>query len=154
MWLMLMGVSCMNPVILNELIHEILVKSTILSSDKSFVEGLTPRQTHIVMLIDKGSFRNGDLAARLGVEPSTLTRLLDPLVKNGVVSRDLNPDNRREILIQLTEHGLGLLQELHAKMLHVCNAVLEKVPDSDMDRVEAGTRALLDAFKQTTFHGI
>ncbi|OXM82679.1 MarR family winged helix-turn-helix transcriptional regulator [Paenibacillus rigui] len=149
-----MGVACIDPIILNELINEILVKSTILSSDKSFVEGLTPRQAHIVMLIDKGCFRNGDLAARLGIEPSTLTRLLDPLVKNGVVSRNLNPDNRREILIQLTEYGLGMLQELHGKMLHVCNAVLDKVPDSDMDQVEAGIHALLHAFKQTTFHGI
>ncbi|SFJ77321.1 DNA-binding transcriptional regulator, MarR family [Paenibacillus sp. UNC496MF] len=149
-----MGVACIDPIILNELINEVLVKSTILSSDKSFVEGLTPRQAHIVMLLDKGSYRNGDLAARLGIEPSTLTRLLDPLVKNGVVSRNLNPDNRREILIQLTEHGLGMLQELHGKMLHVCNAVLEKVPNEDMDQVEAGIRALLYAFKQTTFHGI
>lgn len=151
---MFMGVTCIDPVLLNELIHEILVKSTILSSDKSFVEGLTPRQAHIVMLIDKGRFRNGDLAARLGVEPSTLTRMLDPLVNNGVVSRSLNPDNRREVLIELTERGMGMLQELHGKMLHVCNAVLEKIPDSEIDQAEAGIRALLHAFRNTSFHGI
>jgi DNA-binding MarR family transcriptional regulator len=145
------GERNMNPALLSELINEILVKSTILGSDKSFVDGLTPRQAHIVMEIGTGSFRNGDLAARLGVEPSTLTRLLDPLVKGGIVDRGLNPDNRREVMIRLSDAGLAVLQELNDKMLEVCTRILHNVPAERLEQVEQGIGTLLSAIRKSSF---
>ncbi|WP_248930541.1 MarR family winged helix-turn-helix transcriptional regulator [Paenibacillus hamazuiensis] len=142
----------MNPEILAELINEILIKSTLLGgSDKSFIEGLTPRQVHIVMEIGTQVFRNGDLAGRLGVEPSTLTRTLDPLVKNGLVDRSLNPENRREVLIRLSEKGRTVLQQSHRKMVENCAQILEHVPGQQMEQMEASIRLLLGIMKQIHF---
>ncbi|MEW9700424.1 MarR family winged helix-turn-helix transcriptional regulator [Paenibacillus sp. SI8] len=141
----------MKPAILGEFINEILIKSTILGSDKSIIDGLTPRQVHIIMEIGSNVFRNGELASRLGVESSTLTRTLDPLVKSKIVDRELNPDNRREVLIRLSETGNSVLNKVHEKMDHICSQILEHVPDHQLEQVETSILLLLKIMKQIHF---
>ena len=52
-----------------------------------------------------------DLAARLGLSPSGLTRRLDGLVRNDLVGREPSPDDRRVMLAVLTPKGYALLVE-------------------------------------------
>jgi len=147
-------VNAMNPRPLADLINEIIVKSTILASDKSIIEGLTPRQVHMIKEIDNHIYRHGDLAARLGVEPSTLTRTLDPLVKKGIVERNLNPDNRREVLIRLSAKGALILKQIDNKMNEVCTHILEQIPRQYLPQVEQSILLLLNAMKQVEIsHG-
>lgn len=141
----------MNPAILGEFINEILIKSGILGSDKSFIAGMTRRQVHIILEINRNIYRHGELASRLGVEPSTLTRTINPLVKDGYVDRDLNPDNRREILIRLSNKGLSVLKEINQKMSRICSQILEHVPTSQLETVETSILLLLNSLKQTHF---
>ncbi|MBB6735979.1 MarR family winged helix-turn-helix transcriptional regulator [Cohnella zeiphila] len=141
----------MHPEVLAALINEILVKSTILGSEKSFVQGLTPKQLHIVMEIGTRTFRHGDLAVRLGVEPSTLTRTLNPLVQGGLADRSLNPDNRREVLIRLTEAGLSVLETANGKMEQIASAILGQVPKEQLAEVERSVRTLLDILRNNRF---
>jgi DNA-binding MarR family transcriptional regulator len=49
--------------------------------------------------------RPGELAARLGVEASHVTRTVQQLQKSGYVSRVPDPDDRRAQRIELTEAG-------------------------------------------------
>ena len=51
-----------------------------------------------------------DLATMLHLSPSGLTRRLDGLVKAGFVTREPNPDDRREMLGVLTKEGLEKLK--------------------------------------------
>ena len=46
-----------------------------------------------------------------------LTRLVDKLVRRGLVSREVNPENRRQMNIWLTEEGLELVSELDEKIM-------------------------------------
>lgn len=58
-----------------------------------------------------------------------LTRLLDKLVANGLVERDINPDNRRMINLKITDEGLTLLSnldEVMAKQSQKYNALTEE----------------------------
>lgn len=52
-----------------------------------------------------------DLAARLRLSPSGLTRRLDGLVRHGLVAREPSPDDRRVMLAALTDVGYDLLVE-------------------------------------------
>ncbi|WP_274652748.1 MarR family transcriptional regulator [Paenibacillus humicola] len=141
----------MNPATLSEFINEIIIKSGILGTDKSFIDGLTRRQVHIVMEIGTNVFRHGDLADRLGVDPSTLTRSLDPLYKQGIVDRQLNPDNRREVLIQLCDKGFAVLEEINDKMNRISSQILEHVPDHQTEMVDTSIDLLLTILKQLQF---
>jgi len=46
-----------------------------------------------------------DLAALIGMDPTTLNRTLKPLEQNGLVSSTADPLDRRARLIMLTRHG-------------------------------------------------
>ncbi len=50
-----------------------------------------------------------DLAARMHLSPSGLTRRLDGLVRHGLVDRVPSPDDRRVMLAHLTDHGMDVL---------------------------------------------
>ena len=58
-----------------------------------------------------------DLATRLHLSPSGLTRRLDGLVKAGYVAREASAEDRRVTLAVLTERGLAKLEE--AAPVHV-----------------------------------
>ncbi|SMD33105.1 DNA-binding transcriptional regulator, MarR family [Reichenbachiella faecimaris] len=45
-----------------------------------------------------------------------LTRLLDKLVTMGLVTRDVNPDNRRMINLKISDAGLNMLSDLDPKL--------------------------------------
>ena len=138
----------MNPMVFGEFANEIIKMSGFLGSDKSIVEGLTPKQVHILMEIGLKTFRHGDLAGNLGVDPSTLTRTLDPLDKGGIIERQLNPNNRREVLIRLSDKGLSILQEVTMKMGEFCSKILKQVPQDQLQQVESSIRLLSTIIKQ------
>lgn len=75
--------------------------------------------------------RNGDLAAALGVHPSTFTRNADRLVAAGWVRRTENPDNRRETLIALTRAGRGLVDSVTERRRREIRAILARLEEPD-----------------------
>jgi MarR family transcriptional regulator, organic hydroperoxide resistance regulator len=52
--------------------------------------------------------RGGELAARLGVEPPTITKMLRRLKGCGLVERSQNPADARSFRVHLTEKGRAL----------------------------------------------
>lgn len=56
-------------------------------------------------IADSEPLRPGELAARLGVEASHVTRTVQQLQKSGYVTRVPDPDDRRAQRIELTEAG-------------------------------------------------
>jgi DNA-binding MarR family transcriptional regulator len=56
-------------------------------------------------LADVEAMSQHELARRLGLEKSTVSRLVAGLVDRGWVSRQRNPDNRRLYRLQLTHDG-------------------------------------------------
>jgi DNA-binding MarR family transcriptional regulator len=51
-----------------------------------------------------------DLAARLGVERSTATRMCDRLVSAGLIERNTDPADRRAVVISLTGPGREVVE--------------------------------------------
>lgn len=88
---------------------------------------LTPQQYNALRLL-RGEGDNKlatlALASRLVSRAPDITRLLDKLEERGLIERERPPDNRRMVLIGLTERGRNLLDQLdeevratHAKQL-------------------------------------
>jgi DNA-binding MarR family transcriptional regulator len=70
---------------------------------------LTPPQYQILRLLwdeDRQPFK--DLAAANGCTRPTMTGIVDTLEKNGLVTRQPNPDDRRSLLVTLSEKGRDL----------------------------------------------
>jgi DNA-binding MarR family transcriptional regulator len=69
--------------------------------------GLTPAQERMLRLVSRGEgpWRMGELAARMGIVPRSATSLVDALEQAGLVVRAIDPDNRRAVLVTLTDQG-------------------------------------------------
>jgi DNA-binding MarR family transcriptional regulator len=57
------------------------------------------------------SLNMGDLAARVMLSPSGLTRAVDRLVRQGMVKRTRSIDDRRVMLVTLTEKGRRVVRD-------------------------------------------
>jgi DNA-binding MarR family transcriptional regulator len=81
------------------------------------------------------SMRMCDLADRLQLSPSGLTRRLDGLVKAGFVTREPSVDDRRVMLATLTPAGFAALEQ--AAPDHVASVRRHIFDHLDGDQVEA-----------------
>ena len=76
--------------------------------------GLTLGDYQVLVFLSEAegrAMRMCDLAGRLQLSPSGLTRRLDGLVRAGVVERRPSDTDRRVMLAVLTPHGAALLDE-------------------------------------------
>jgi DNA-binding MarR family transcriptional regulator len=83
-----------------------------------------------------GSLRMGELADRLLLSRSGLTRMVDRLAARGVVERHTCPSDRRGTYARLTPDGRKLLAEARPTHLRgVREHFLDHVDDADLDRL-------------------
>jgi len=80
---------------------------------------LTPQQYNALRLLrgeSSGKLATLALAARLVSRAPDITRLVDKLEERGLIERERPSDNRRMVLIGLTEKGRTLLTELDERV--------------------------------------
>ncbi|WP_109478157.1 MarR family transcriptional regulator [Paraburkholderia sp. C35] len=89
----------------------------------------------------------GRLAASLVMDSGALAHTLKPLERDGLVSLDINPTDRRHRLINLTERGREKLSESDVLWTQA-----QSVFDAALGNAEAQTlRALLDSLTSDEF---
>ncbi|MFE6690992.1 MarR family winged helix-turn-helix transcriptional regulator [Streptomyces sp. NPDC057743] len=74
-----------------------------------------PQFRLLVALSVHGDANLSTVAEVLGVNPSTAMRMIDRLTTAGLTERHPNPANRRESLIQLTDDGRRLVDEVTSR---------------------------------------
>jgi MarR family transcriptional regulator, transcriptional regulator for hemolysin len=83
--------------------------------------------------------RPGVLAEAIGVEPSSLVRLIDQLVDSGLVDRTEDERDRRARTLRLTAEGRKRAAQLEKALLPFRRSLFRGVPASD---IEACVRVL------------
>lgn len=104
--------------------------------------GLTPQQ-HQALLAIKGQSSDerttiGKLAEWLQLEHHTVVELVDRMVAAGLVCREANPRDRREVLVSLTPRGEDILGQLSTvtrnelrRLAPALREMLEKLEQAD-----------------------
>ena len=99
-----------------------------------------PQFRLLVVLSTHGTAKLVVLADLLGVNPSTAMRMMDRLIAAGLADRQVNPDNRRETLLRLTDDGRRLVEEVTARRRADIAAIVERLaPDQQSALVDALT---------------
>ena len=65
-------------------------------------------------LWEAGAVRQADLIDTLGVDPSTMTKMLQRLQRTGNVTRTTDPADRRAVLVEATDTSRALRPEIKA----------------------------------------
>ena len=101
----------------------------------SSLHGLSFSDFMILYYLGRASecrLRRIDLAERLGVTASGVTRSLLPLEKLGLVSRQADPRDARVAYASLTESGQQLLNYALASIAPIAKEAVQKVPAEQM----------------------
>ncbi|MHB1004742.1 MAG: MarR family winged helix-turn-helix transcriptional regulator [Chloroflexota bacterium] len=89
---------------------------------------------------ETGSVRMGQMAGALRVAMSTATGIVDRLVEQGLLERQEDPDDRRLVVVRLTDRGYETVERPHRVSQRRMAGVLELL---DTDDLRAMARALL-----------
>lgn len=111
---------------------------------------LTMRQTKVLLVL---SFHDAPVASQtltrhLGVTLATLTGLVDRLVAQGLVARREDPEDRRVRLIELTERGRGLVEDVRDAGLEQLRHLLDRLDDETLTAMELVLIRLREAAEQ------
>src|SRR3954471_6906999 len=68
----------------------------------------------LTVLHEEGPQNASSLAAALGIAPSTLTRLSDRLVRDGLIDRVTDPEDRRAVVLSVTRQGTRIADQVKA----------------------------------------
>ena len=100
----------------------------------------------LAILADGAGRTVGALATATATRPSTLTSLLDRLIKRGYIARELDPADRRSFLISLTPAGRAVAEHAAAAIADLERQALATVTLAQ----RAGFHTVMDALTEVT----
>ena len=115
---------------------------------KRFAQGmhLRPAQFQIIRAIAHGRSTVGDIAEACRISPPAVSRQIDGLVEMGIISRQRDPENRRKIILTLTEKGCKKHRHLNTETYKWIAPHLEKLNEDELKTVLQGLKYLRQAF--------
>lgn len=87
----------------------------------------------LLTIADREDCSLGDLARELGVAMSSASQMVERLVGQGVVHREQDAGNRRQLVIRLTPAGEALVAELQRGILSGYARILERLGDEEQE---------------------
>jgi DNA-binding MarR family transcriptional regulator/catechol 2,3-dioxygenase-like lactoylglutathione lyase family enzyme len=108
------------------------------------IDDLPRNGAFILAGIDTAGGSRPDLPAYLGVTKQAVSQVTDTLVSRGYVERSPDRDDRRRIVLELTERGQRALEAVNRGVRAVDFQLRERVPAEQVDAMRAGLLALAE----------
>ena len=104
---------------------------------------ISPGQMGILFLLAQKDLRPmNELSRILDIDNSAITRLVDRLEKSGLAARQLNPSDRRQYLIGITEEG----RKQSAKAKIISKQANDKIKDGFTKSEITSFKAVIESF--------
>ncbi|MBN2105397.1 MarR family transcriptional regulator [bacterium] len=131
--------------LMSKLIHRIVT----LDRNEKACHGVTLSQ-HYTMeaLYRKRAMTMKQLSCELNLAISTLTRIVDVLVRDGFIIRRTHETDRRKVIVELTEKGLNKARRLRECTQFFWKSILHSIPDQKKPDLVNHVKLLLGAMKQ------
>jgi DNA-binding MarR family transcriptional regulator len=101
----------------------------------------------------RGPHHLTEVSATLGVKKNTLSELLDRMVRDGLVARELSPDDRRVVRLRITPTGRSAIKEFERSLMDNIAQYLKGLDAEDrrdlVTAMESLTR-ILERHERTT----
>jgi len=131
---------------LRELIRILVRDLGILEKSDASCCGVTITQCHAVVEIGrKGKISLVELAGLLRLDKSTMSRTINNLVESDLVLRDLDSENRRYVIIQLTENGRNVFKNIEESMNGYYKSIFNSIPENKRSQVMESLQLLTNA---------
>jgi DNA-binding MarR family transcriptional regulator len=106
-------------------------------------DGVTAaRASALSVLVYGGASALGDLARRERVAAPTMSRLIDAMVGEGLVTRETVPENRRAVRVEATARGRELIERGRTRRIRRLADELASLSARDIAALERAVRVL------------
>ena len=110
-------------------------------------EALEPQDLKMEIAVKGRAVRVSELVRSIPVPPPAISRGLRSLEQKGLIVRSLDPDDRRNILVQLTEQGDELAEVASKKMDAFLDAVMSQMEPDEVRQMTKSLQKLIDISK-------
>lgn len=102
---------------------------------------LSDTQLSVLFLLDRGGATTpGELAEHERVQPPSMTKVINALADRGLVQRSDHPDDRRQVLVGVTEAGRSEVRETRRRRdAWLARRLADLTPDERATLAAAGT---------------
>lgn len=124
--------------------------------DQSIIEphGLTVSQGYALLAFQpKEASRMSELSGNMGLAGSTMTRMVDQLVRKGLVIRETDDQDRRVVRVGLTPRGHEIRRLLEMKSQELFKLVLLEIEEGKRGNVIDAMEMMLDAIERVAAVG-
>ncbi|MEX1172037.1 MAG: MarR family transcriptional regulator [Chloroflexota bacterium] len=122
--------------------REAMAELRCIGSERLVRLGVSMTQLHVMSILDRhGDMPMSRLAEMIDISVSNATGLVDRMEERAYVERDRVPDDRRIVLVKLTEAGRRLLDDIEVLRTEMLRTVLERL---DHDQIQGLARATTD----------
>jgi DNA-binding MarR family transcriptional regulator len=101
-----------------------------------------PRLSLLSVLVFAGPKRIGELARVEQVEPPTISRLVDGLVRDGLAVREPDPDDARAVRVRATPTGARTLRRGRARRVETLQTRLATLSPTELAALGEGVEVL------------
>ena len=109
---------------------------------------ISVEQFHILRHIRKGLTSVSELAQVKQISRSAISQAVDVLVERGLVGRQYNPQDRRNILLELTVSGNQLLDTIWEKNRIWMQSQMVSLSEQDLQTLTHGMKILAATFDE------
>lgn len=128
-----------------------LIKSLrLFQSESVFCENITFTQFIILdyVVSEKGRMGMSALHPLLGVEKSTTTRLVAPLIKTGLLNRVKSEEDLRAVDLKITDEGRGIHEKVWLCITNYLGGCCSSIPESDRGGVLKAIRVFISSLEK------
>ena len=119
-----------------ELLKQFLIDLQSLFRVRTKKLNVTLSQITLISSIPIDGINMSNLSHRIGVDNSTLTRLIDILIRNKIVRKIKNPKDSRSFIILLTKNGEELQFRIEQEIDRFGSKLYNKIPMEDQDEIK------------------
>ena len=97
--------------------------------------GVTPSQAHLFYELRKGTATPTEIARGMGVEPSSVSRLLGTMERQNLVRREIDGGDRTRINVTLSDDGEALAERINFHADAIETAVQRALAPSELKQL-------------------
>lgn len=110
-------------------------------------------QMHTLMTVHKHQGATmGALSEQMMMTRQQMTKIIDGLVERQLVERQTDPENRRQVLVTISDQGERYLDEMARRKADRMRRMLDAVEDADVDRLLEAIRTFKDVLGKIEPH--
>lgn len=137
---------CVDEV--GEMVQKLVRVFQLFERDQIKVHGFTSSQCYsLIEILKAGSLTMNDLSDKMNLDSSTMTRVIDKMVRDELIKRERDEADRRIVLVSLTDKGKEAAEILNSSVNEYYKKIISSIPKGKVDEVLNAISVLLKAFE-------